>query len=215
MRFLEGTPWRYDKGMRLITLGNITEIYDYVTSFLEGKSRVLDLCCGTGEVILRALEKGIYYIKGIDINPSMLNVAREKISKVGGLDNVMLEEKGIAELDGEKAESFDVVTAVLCFSELGEDEKNYALKEILRILKPGGIFILADEVEPESFVLRTIYKVIRSAFMLFSFIFTGKITRPLKEPIRFLREAGFEIKNTRYWRWKNFLVIVAAKPEAL
>jgi len=215
MRFLESSPWRYDKGMRLITMGNITEIYDYVASFLEVKSRVLDLCCGTGEIILRALKKGTYYIKGIDINSSMLRVAREKISKVGGLVNVVLEEKGIAELDSEKAESYDVVTAVLCFSELSQDEKNYALKEILRILKPGGLFILADEVEPESFVLRTIYKAIRAAFMLITFIFTEKITRALKDPIPFLHEAGFEIKNTRYWKWKNFLVVVTAKPETL
>ena len=46
MRFLESSPWRYDKRMRLITMGRITKIYDYVVSFLEGKSRVLDLCSG-------------------------------------------------------------------------------------------------------------------------------------------------------------------------
>jgi len=46
MRFLESSPWRCDNEMRLITMGSITKIYDYVVSFLEGKSRVLDLCSG-------------------------------------------------------------------------------------------------------------------------------------------------------------------------
>jgi len=213
MRFLESSPWRYDKGVRLITMGSITKIYDYVASFLEGKSRVLDLCCGTGEIILRAIRKGAY-VKGIDINPSMLSVAREKISKLGKLDNVILEEKGVAELDSEKADSYDAVTAVLCFSELNQNERDYAFKEILRVLKPGGLFILADEVEPENFILRLIYNTIRILFKWLTFTLTGKITQAIKNPIASLRNVGFQIRKTKYWRCRNFLVIVAEKPGA-
>jgi len=57
MRFLESSPWRYDKGMRLITMGRITKIYDYVASFLEGKSRVLDLCSGYRIFLLKRISK--------------------------------------------------------------------------------------------------------------------------------------------------------------
>ena len=51
---------------------------------------------------------------------------------------------GVAELDNETRASYDVVMSSLCFSELNENERAYALGEAYRLLRPDGRLLLAE-----------------------------------------------------------------------
>lgn len=90
-------------------------------------------------------------MKGIDINPQMLEIARKKAVEMGLIQNVELCELSVAELESEKTGSYDVVTAVLCFSELSENELNYAIREVKRILKPGASCLLQMRLGQKTF----------------------------------------------------------------
>ncbi len=75
MNILESTPSRYDKGIRIFTLGKIDKIYDHLTSYIKEGQKILDIGCGTGALTLRAAQKGAK-VKGIDVNPQMLAIAQ-------------------------------------------------------------------------------------------------------------------------------------------
>ncbi|MBU4228392.1 class I SAM-dependent methyltransferase [bacterium] len=153
MKILESAPSRYDQGIRILTLGKLDKVYNRLTSHIKKGQRILDLGCGTGALTLRAAQKGAK-VKGIDINPQMLEIAQKQASKKNLLQNVNLSEMGVTELESEKSNDYDVVMSGLCFSELTESELVFTLKEINRILKPSGLLLVADEVRPKSILKR-------------------------------------------------------------
>jgi ubiquinone/menaquinone biosynthesis C-methylase UbiE len=161
MKVLESAPSRYDKGLRILTLGRLDEVYDRLASHIEKGQKVLDLGCGTGALTLRAAAQGAE-VKGIDVNPQMLAIAQKRADEADLAHRVELCEMGVAELGSEDAESYDAVMSGLCFSELTEGEMSYALKEVRRVLKPEGLLLIADEVRPEGLGRRIIHGVIRS-----------------------------------------------------
>ena len=58
MKILESAPYRYDKGIRILTLGKIDKAYDRLTERIKKNDKVLDIGCGTGMLTIRAAMKG-------------------------------------------------------------------------------------------------------------------------------------------------------------
>ncbi len=210
MKILESAPSRYDLGIRLLTLGRLDRAYDRLTSDINKGDRVLDLGSGTGALAIRAARRGAK-VKGIDINPRMLEIAQARAEEVHLAQNIGFVEMGVVELDKEEAESFEVVTSGLCFSELTEDELRFTLKELRRILKPGGLLLIADEVQPKTIPKRIIILLLRMLLRMVVFIITQTTTRALKNLPEQVRTAGFEIVSSRLNRSETFLELVAIK----
>lgn len=104
--------------------------------------RVLDVACGTGAASLAAAEKvgASGHVVGLDANPEMLEVARRKACPIEWID-------GKAEALPFPAASFDAVVSQFGF--MFFDDKSGALKEMMRVLRPGGGLAVAvcDAVE--------------------------------------------------------------------
>ncbi len=49
MRIRESAPNRYDRGIAILTLGKLGDVYDRLVSKIEHGQRVLDIGCGTVE----------------------------------------------------------------------------------------------------------------------------------------------------------------------
>jgi len=211
MKILESSPSRYDKGIHILTLGKIDEVYDRLTSYINEGHEVLDIGCGTGLLTIRAALRGAK-VKGIDINPQMLEIARKRVVEAGVINNVELCEMGVAELDVEENESYDIVMSGLSFSELTEDEIKYALKEIMRILRPGGLLLIADEVVPKNLFKRFINILIRIPLSLFTYIITQTTTNAIKDIEKKILNEGFIIESVRLNWLENFIELVARKP---
>lgn len=95
----------------------------------EGKNKLLDLGCGSGEITRALGDKG-YSVRGVDFSSSAIDIAKK-----AGIDCQIADlDEGIPESDGE----FDVVWAgdvvEHVFDPIG------VLKEVARVLKQGGIF---------------------------------------------------------------------------
>lgn len=106
-----------------------------------GGRRLLDVCCGTGNV-LRLAAECFEECLGIDMSRSMLSVARERGLAALGADvaNIPLAD-----------ESFDCVT---CFAALHHlFDYSVAVREMARVLKPGGV--LYTDWDPNGRVVRT------------------------------------------------------------
>jgi len=212
MKILESAPSRYDKGIGILTLGRLGKAYDRLTSHIKRGQRVLDLGCGTGALTLRAARKGAK-VKGIDVNPQMLEIVRRRAAKANLMQNVGLCEMGVAELGSEESESYDVVMSGLCFSELTEDELSYALKEIKRILKPGGLLLVADEVRPKSLSKRMLNGLVRFPLVIITYLIAQTTTNAVRNLPEKIEEAGLLIESVKLSKLENFIELVARKPE--
>jgi ubiquinone/menaquinone biosynthesis C-methylase UbiE len=192
MRVLESAPRRYDLGIRLLTLGRVERAYDRLAERVEPGQRVLDLGCGTGALAVRAARRG-GIVKGIDINPEMLAIARQRVEDEHLEGRVELAEQGVAELDQEEGQSYDAVASGLCFSELSEDELTYTLGQAARVLKPGGLLLVADEVKPRHLASRAIRWLLRAPLALLTFLITQQTSRAVSDMPERLAGAGLSL----------------------
>ena len=118
----------------------------YLQAFIETcsfdeKDCVLDIGTGTG-IVAKAISRLISQVHGIDISPDMLEVASRKAS-----GNIIWEKMDARELVF-PSDHFDKVTARMVFHHILEDREK-ALKECWRVLKPGGRLILSEGVPPD------------------------------------------------------------------
>ncbi|NIM58656.1 MAG: methyltransferase domain-containing protein [Candidatus Aminicenantes bacterium] len=211
MKILESAPKRYDLGIRLLTGGRLDKVYDRLASHIKEGDKVLDIGCGTGALSIRAAQKG-GRVKGIDINSQMLEIAQIWANKLNLTEQIELCEMGIAELDREEADSYDVMMSGLCFSELDDDELSFTLREAKRIIKPGGLLLVADEVRPEKIYKKIINGLRRIFFGAIVFIITQTTTKALKNLPEKIRDSGFDIKSIKINRGENFIELIARKP---
>lgn len=153
-------PREYDFLNRLLTL-RLDESWRKraVKAILdEDPAEVMDLGTGTGDLAIRiAKAKSNIQIVGYDFSASMLKVAREKADKQK-LTNVTFTEGDAAQMPF-KNDRFDVISISFAFRNITFKNPNTSLylSEILRVLKPGGKFVILESSQPKNPVIRKIY----------------------------------------------------------
>jgi demethylmenaquinone methyltransferase/2-methoxy-6-polyprenyl-1,4-benzoquinol methylase len=172
MKAFESVPGRYDLGMRLITFGEIAELRREIAEAISLNSKVLDLGCGTGDLLPLLAKRGAR-ITAIDKSPEMVKTARERAAAENILESVSIGQNTAMEVDrlfrdGE----FDAVILSLVMSELTKEERSWVLNQCARILKPDGVLLVADEFWPRSFLKRTAFSVLRFPLHLITYLYT-------------------------------------------
>jgi ubiquinone/menaquinone biosynthesis C-methylase UbiE len=213
MKVLESAPERYERGMRLLTLGRIGRVRNDIAARLRPGSRVLDLGCGTGALAVQLARKGCQ-VTGVDISRPMLAQAARRVRQASLEEWVMLRQLGTVNLDTAFEDgSFDAVVSTLVFSELSEDEIVYTLQECRRVLKPGGQLLIADEVLPDSVLGRTATFLFRLPFLLAAFVLTQNTTHRVAGLGKRMEEAGFRILDVGSYLAGTLQLFVAEKAE--
>jgi ubiquinone/menaquinone biosynthesis C-methylase UbiE len=125
--------------MRRMALAPLT----LAVSGLE-RPRILDVACGTGRFLLQ-VHRAIPAAKlcGIDLSPHYLKEAQRVLEAVQGLSLIEDNAESMPLQDG----SFDAVTSVFLFHELPKDVRRRVMKEVLRVLRPGGTFVVSDSAQ--------------------------------------------------------------------
>jgi ubiquinone/menaquinone biosynthesis C-methylase UbiE len=199
-RFL--TP-SYDRLSRLVGLGDRFRAFEVrAVPALTGK-RVLDVGCGTGELLLALWRAGkTARLAGIDPDPDMLAQAGAKL-RVSDVPCELV--RAWAEALPFPEASFDVVVSSLMFHHLDTGTKRAALREWRRVLAPGGVLLLVDFGVPRSALLRVLLSPARlGLFEQVADNLRGRI------PV-FLEEAGFSCEEVG--RYGDVVVAHLARPQ--
>jgi len=119
-------------------------------------ARVLDLCCGTGDLAFSLARRGKAKIIGADFSHTMLVRANAKAAaESDGSIPIPFFEADALRLPLADA-SFDLVTTAFGFRNLANYE--LGLREILRVLKPGGSVAILEFTEPAPGFLGDAYR---------------------------------------------------------
>jgi demethylmenaquinone methyltransferase/2-methoxy-6-polyprenyl-1,4-benzoquinol methylase len=122
---------------------------------------VLDLCCGTGDLALALARGGKARVIGADFAHTMLVRARNKsITRVSSSGQDSPSPSPFFEADALRLPfadaSFDLVTAAFGFRNLANYEAG--LREIQRVLKPGGTIAILEFTEPPQGLWGNLYR---------------------------------------------------------
>jgi ubiquinone/menaquinone biosynthesis C-methylase UbiE len=120
----------------------------------------LDLGCGTGNLCVAAKERvgNRGSVVGVDAAPKMVALTRKRAQEAGADVDVRV---GVAERLSLESDVFDVVVSAFMFHHLPLDLKYEAFKEMFRVLKPGGRFLVVDEGAPNNLFAKVMTYPIR------------------------------------------------------
>lgn len=106
--------------------------------------KLLDVACGNGRFLSQALEAfPRVTAHGLDLSPAYIEEARARLLPWPKVDVGM----GMAEAMPLEDASFDAATCIYLFHELPPKVRPIVAKEIGRVVKPGGVLILADSLQ--------------------------------------------------------------------
>ena len=200
MKALEKKAEKYDKGIKNLTLGRLPKIKKYILDNLVNKDEtVLDIGMGTGTFAILCAKKGAK-VTGIDYSEKMLEVAKKNIELEGLTESLQIIKMPVIELDEKFSDkSFDKITAILSFSEFYRDEQDFCLKQINRILKDDGEFILVDEVKPKKVWKKIVYFFIRIPLVIITYFKSQLTTKSLKNLEERLESYKFSLIEEKYY----------------
>lgn len=116
--------------------------------------RLLDVATGTADLALMAARKGVPQVIGVDIADQMLEVGRRKVSKAD-LDGRVELLNGDAEKLPFSDRQFDVAT--VAFGVRNFEDLAAGLRQIHRVLRPGGKLIVLEFSRPRVFPVKQLY----------------------------------------------------------
>lgn len=121
----------------------------------EGKGHLLDVACGTGDFSIAACRAGVRQVTGIDISANMVNIGRKKVEEAGLAGQIDLR-SGDSEAMEFGDNTFDTVT--VAFGVRNFEHLEQGLREMCRVLRPGGKVIILEFSMPEHFPMKQLYK---------------------------------------------------------
>lgn len=158
-RMFSKVPARYDLLNRILTLGLDQRWRRKAAEIcLESKhNHIMDLCSGTGDLAieLARITNGNSEIIAADFCEPMLELAERKAANAGLDGRIAFKVADAASLPFDDG-YFDVVTIAFGFRNLTfkNHKTNIYLKEIFRVIAPGGRLVIVETSQPKSILLK-------------------------------------------------------------
>ncbi len=171
----------------------VAPMYDEITARILGENpkKILDVGCGTGNVLMRLQSNKDVSLYGLDISENMIKVAEKNLGKRAEL------KVGDSEYIPWEADFFDVIVCNASFHHYPNPEK--VLLEMQRVLKNSGTLIIGEPTGPI---------VIRQMLNIFCKISNNGDYRiySKKDIEKLLIKCGFEPLDFKMINCKSFAV---------
>ena len=110
--------------------------------------RALDLGCGTARACVYLAMRG-WYVDGVDFVPEAIARAEERVRRAGVSDRVRLFVSSVTDLHVLN-EPYDLVIDVGCMHGMTQDERQSYAREVVRLTRPGGLYLLFAHLHDEA-----------------------------------------------------------------
>src|SRR3954462_13840792 len=194
----KGAP-RYDRQMNFFDRVLFAGGREWACS--HGQGDVLEIAVGSG----RNLE---FYPAGtnltaIELSPEMLELATQRAGELGREVDIRIGDAQALEFADE---SFDTIVCTLALCTI--PNPGQAVAEAHRVLRPGGRYVAFEHVRSPVLAVRVVERALDPVTVRFE-------GAPLvREPLEYLRPAGFEIEHLERSKWGIVERVIARKPSA-
>lgn len=152
------------------------------------RQRVLDVCCGTGDVVFSFLKHSAANdVTGLDLSESMIEratVKYQRLEKCRWLRNKTVQWKvASADETGFEDQCFDFVTC--SFGIRNVTDRVAALREMHRLLKPRGRVLILEFSLPGNPILRGLYRFYLGVIMPL----LGTVLFGSRKPLKYLAQS--------------------------
>ncbi|MGK7939967.1 MAG: class I SAM-dependent methyltransferase [Crocosphaera sp.] len=109
---------------------------------IDANTKILDLCCGSGQTT-QFLVKKSSQVTGLDASSIAIERAKKIVPEATYIE-------ALAEKIPFSEEEFNLVHSSVALHEMETEQLREILKEVYRVLKPGGIFAFIDLHKPKN-----------------------------------------------------------------
>lgn len=195
--YYDASASRYDSSIGLVEKLLFGDGRRWVCS--QASSDMLELAIGTGRNLP-------YYpadvrLTGIDLSPEMLALARQRAAVLGREIDLS---QGDAQALAFPDQRFDTVVATLALCAIPDERR--ALREAMRVLRPGGKLLLFEHVASDQRPVRAIQRLLDPLSIRFA------ADHLLREPERAVEAVGFQIEHVERAKWGLVARLRALKP---
>ncbi|MFX0051269.1 MAG: methyltransferase domain-containing protein [Candidatus Hermodarchaeota archaeon] len=180
MKILEKQPESYDEEFYKL-FPDSKKIYEIINEKIEGKGRVLEIGCGTGQLAVQLAKKGLDVIT-VDVSPEMITYAMGNAEKA---------EVKIHFIEGDftsfkifeylvKLGPFDVIVSTFVLSEFTPLRQQLFIKQISQLLSETGKLYISADTYPSSFLHRIRFSAKRFINSQLTIFRNVAITNPIK-----------------------------------
>lgn len=134
-----------DKGWRKKAIQSIASIQP---------KKILDIATGTGDLAIAALSLNPEKIIGVDISEGMMEIGRKKLADQKLTDKISLK-YGDSEALPFQQDEFDAITCA--YGVRNFEHLEPGLKEMYRVLRPGGKIAILEFSKPNKFPIKQFY----------------------------------------------------------
>ncbi len=165
----------------------------------QAQGNVLEIAAGTGRN-LRHYPPSVQ-LTAIELSPEMFELARQEAAAIGRDADLRVGDAQALEFSDA---SFDTVVCTLGLCTIPDDRST--VREVRRVLRPGGRFILMEHVRSPLLGVRAAQRLLEPLFLWFEH---DHLTR---DPFDYLEEEGFDVENVTRLKWGIVERTVARKP---
>ena len=147
----------YDTLNRILTFGIDVKWRKKVVKMVmdSGAKKVLDIATGTGDLAILFGKQDTEEVVGLDLSPGMLEVGKQKVfeEKLDKKVKMVLGDSEKLDYEDGYFDGATVAFGVRNFEDLAQ-----GLKEIHRVLKPGGCLVVLETSQPEGFGVKQLFQ---------------------------------------------------------
>lgn len=139
--------WNIDRYWRNKAIGELA---------LSHPAKILDIATGTGDFAILAAEKLKAHVTATDISNGMMQIGRKKVAERNLDEYVTFERQDCTALSYPN-DSYDAVIAAFGIRNFQDLEQG--LKEMYRVLKPGGAFCVLELTTPVATPMKQLFRI--------------------------------------------------------